>query len=271
MEIHLNLPGRRHQRHSRPRRAGSPEATPAGHSVTLRSDAIQPRSRVARAKSTKPRRRPAHRAWGWGAAPRVSAGKGAGRERRTRLGPRPGVAPHPLRRSRRAVSPPRWELIPQAGVAGIARVGPALRLRPRNRPRHSPETQHCPEPASAHSPSLSAMAAAEPGGVGGPRGRALKEGRGSYERSLRARGLYCFLRPVRGGPARVPSRQHWPIRKRGSGRWAERPRRGLWKRSRVAFRGSEARAPPLSPAPSPEASKDCARAPPAWTIPVQIT
>lgn len=200
MEIHLNLPGLRHQRHSRPRRAGSAGATSAGHSVALWGDAVQPRSRVARAKSTKPGRRPAHRAWGRGVAPRVPAGRGVGRERRTRLGPRPGVAPHPLRRSRRAVSPPRWELIPQAGVAGIARVGPALRLRPRNRPRHNPETQHPPEPASAHSPSLSAMATGEPGGVGGSRGRALQEGRGSYERSLGARGLYCFLRPVRGGP-----------------------------------------------------------------------
>lgn len=116
------------------------------------------------------------------------------------------------------------------------------------------------------------MAAGEPGGVGGSRGRALQEGRGGYERSLRARGLYCFLRPVRGGPARVPSRQHWPIRKRGSegvgGASASQPMKTLKSRF-PRVRG--ARSAPCPLLPSPEASKDCARAPPAWTIPVQIT
>jgi hypothetical protein len=40
------------------------------------------------------------------------------------------------------------------------------------------------------------MAAGVPGGS---RRRALREGRGGSERSLRARGLYCFLRPLREG------------------------------------------------------------------------
>jgi hypothetical protein len=54
MEIHLNLPGRGHQRHSRPRRAGSPGATPAGHSVTPSgADGVQPRTKHGGARQVR--------------------------------------------------------------------------------------------------------------------------------------------------------------------------------------------------------------------------
>lgn len=156
-----------HASHSRPRRAGSPGATPAGHSVTP----------LGRCLSNLEARWPGPRNPGGGL--RIEPGVG---ERRTRLGPRPGVARHPLRRSRRAVSPPRWELIPQELLGlGSPESGLLSVLGRVNRPRHSPETQHPPESASAHSPSLSAMAASEPGGVGGSRGLASQEGRGGYE------------------------------------------------------------------------------------------
>lgn len=89
------------------------------------------------------------------------------------------------------------------------------------------------------------MAAGEPGGVVGDPGvvRCRRGGEATSARS--ARGLYCFLRPVRGGPARVPSRQHWPMGKRSSEGWAEHPRPGPMRSHTVAFRGAEARAPPL--------------------------
>lgn len=63
-----------------------------------------------------------------------------------------------------------------------------------SRPQHKPDTDRLLGTAPGPSPSLSAMAGRQ---ARGSRDRALREGRRGCWRSLCARGLYCFLLPLR--------------------------------------------------------------------------